>query len=359
MSNMNSFCEQLVVKVVTSKTDPITGFLLESFLGLLKEEQESVDQKVDKLIASHYKAGITCLEDAQFATDERRQKLIETASDEFRKASTVEVPLTAAKAMFYVGVCYNLLGEKILALNWYEKAYQASQGIESKLFEKSKSSKLDAAAMISLPLTTVYGAAWLMHRKQQKNKARGALLELRGFLMPLSNLLIAYKSRLPTLQTTEQREKTYQFLLAALPQEAGALPPPPPPVQQQMRPTYEPTAVVPPPSIVAQPVTWGYLIFSNGKQVKLMGNRLVVGRIKYELQGTNPEIDLTPLPEAVSVSHLHAALEHTSGHITVTDLKSRNATFINGTRLEPGQPTQIHDGDTIQFGRVSCTFKKA
>jgi pSer/pThr/pTyr-binding forkhead associated (FHA) protein len=43
----------------------------------------------------------------------------------------------------------------------------------------------------------------------------------------------------------------------------------------------------------------------------------------------------------------------------VTDLNSTNATRINGKRLEPDKPTAINDGDTLQFGKVTSTFKKA
>src|SRR3989442_10647733 len=119
-SKMGSFCSQFINVVIDKNTDPIMGFLLKSFIGLLKEEQETTDQKVDKLIASYYKTGMSYLQDADMVNAERKQKWIEAALDEFRKAATLENALMAAKASFYVAVCYALLKERRLALTWFE-----------------------------------------------------------------------------------------------------------------------------------------------------------------------------------------------------------------------------------------------
>jgi hypothetical protein len=285
------------------------------------------------------------LEDALLVSGERRQYWIVAASDEFRKASTIESPLMAAKAMFFVGVCYNLLGERPLALKWYEQAYEKALSIENALLDKSKKTLLDNVALISLPLTSIYGAAWLGYRRHQKNKARQALNDLREFLIPLSTLLISYQSNLKTLQTVEQRENNYHYLFSSL---NGA----PPPPLKTFPPAHSP---VPHPG---EPGAWAYLIFTQGKQVYLRKQRMLIGRVKHEPNASNPDIDLTPLPESSSVSHLHAALENSSGTIIVTDLKSRNGTFHNGRRLEPLQNVSIKDGDILIFGKVQCTFKK-
>ena len=214
-SKFGSFCSQFIDVVIDKNVpDPVTGFLLKSFIGLLKEDQETTDQKVDKLIASYYKTGMSYLQDADMVSAGRRQKLIEAALDEFRKAATLENALMAARARAYVAFCYGLLGERDLALAWFEQAYQEGHNLERKLVEKSAASKMDVATIISLPLTTIYGAAWLGYRFMQKNRARQALVELHMFMQSLTNMLVAYQSRLSTLQTTEQREQTYKVLLA-------------------------------------------------------------------------------------------------------------------------------------------------
>jgi hypothetical protein len=123
---------------------------------------------------------------------------------------------------------------------------------------------------------------------------------------------------------------------------------PPKPIQAKptSTPGYDPNA------------TWGYLNFSDGKQVKLTGERVVVGRYDHDLGGINPEVDLATMQGAEAVSRIHAALEHIGSTYTLMDLNSTNATRVNGKRLEPDKATPINDGDTLQFGKVTCTFKK-
>jgi FHA domain/Double zinc ribbon len=105
--------------------------------------------------------------------------------------------------------------------------------------------------------------------------------------------------------------------------------------------------------------TWGYLTFSDGKQVKLAGERVLVGRYDHDIGGTQPEVDLSNAQGADTVSRIHATLEHIGSAYTLTDLNSTNSTRLNGKRLEPDKPASINDGDAIAFGKVTCTFKKA
>lgn len=127
-----------------------------------------------------------------------------------------------------------------------------------------------------------------------------------------------------------------------------------------------------PPTLPAKPVTaqpeaspaatappWGSLVFSDGQEVQLRGESASVGRYDHDMGGIEPEVDLGKIPGADTVSRVHAMLEHTGSSYTVTDLNSTNATRLNGKRLEPDKPTAIDDGDTIQFGKISSTFKKA
>jgi pSer/pThr/pTyr-binding forkhead associated (FHA) protein len=65
------------------------------------------------------------------------------------------------------------------------------------------------------------------------------------------------------------------------------------------------------------------------------------------------------MPGADTASRIHAALEHIGSTYTVTDLNSTNATRVNGKRLDPDKATPINDGDTLTFGKVTCSFKKA
>jgi pSer/pThr/pTyr-binding forkhead associated (FHA) protein len=105
-------------------------------------------------------------------------------------------------------------------------------------------------------------------------------------------------------------------------------------------------------------VPWGSLTFSDGQQVQLIGERAVVGRYDHDLGGVAPEVDLSQMQGADTVSRIHAMLEHVGSTYTLTDLNSTNATRINSKRLEPDKATPINDGDTLQFGKVTCTFEK-
>lgn len=104
---------------------------------------------------------------------------------------------------------------------------------------------------------------------------------------------------------------------------------------------------------------WGYLTFSDGKQVKLSGERALVGRSDHDIGGVQPQVDLGNTQGSDTVSRLHATIEHIGSNYTLTDLNSTNATRLNGKRLEPDNATPMNDGDALSFGKVTCTFKKA
>jgi FHA domain/Double zinc ribbon len=114
----------------------------------------------------------------------------------------------------------------------------------------------------------------------------------------------------------------------------------------------------------SQPATssttpWGKLIFTDGKEVQLSGERALVGRSDHDVSEINPEVDLSGLEGADTTSRIHATIEHIGSAYTVTDLNSTNSTRINGKRLEPDKATPVNDGDKLSFGKVTCTFKKA
>ncbi len=139
----------------------------------------------------------------------------------------------------------------------------------------------------------------------------------------------------------------------------------PPTVQTTVSPTSQTIPARKP--IVAKPSSqptpnpvapWGKLIFSDGKEVQLAGERALVGRSDHDIGGINPEVDLSAMEGADTTSRIHATIEHIGSSYTVTDLNSTNSTRINGKRVEPDKATPIKDGDNLAFGKVTCTFKK-
>ncbi|MGQ9525238.1 MAG: FHA domain-containing protein [Armatimonadota bacterium] len=56
------------------------------------------------------------------------------------------------------------------------------------------------------------------------------------------------------------------------------------------------------------------------------------------------------------VSSRHAEISLQEGTVTLTDKASTNGTLVNGERIEPNTPKELHDGDTVTFARVSFRF---
>jgi len=173
---------------------------------------------------------------------------------------------------------------------------------------------------------------------------------------------ITYTPSAPRQETPPaQKQPPQQEVYYTPPPDLSPAPPKPqtPPVRPQ---PIAPRPIAAKPT--AQPAynpaaTWGYLAFSDGKEIALSGERAVVGRYDHDIGGIQPEADLSSVPGSDTVSRIHAALEHIGSTFTVTDLNSTNSTRLNGKRLEPDKATPINDGDSLSFGKATCTFKKA
>ncbi len=79
-----------------------------------------------------------------------------------------------------------------------------------------------------------------------------------------------------------------------------------------------------------------------------------------------PGLQMLPVPEGISmigsssrqadlridsnaVSRVHAQIERDADRCVLTDLNSRNGTFVGGKRLEPNQRIVLNNGDRVQF----------
>lgn len=66
------------------------------------------------------------------------------------------------------------------------------------------------------------------------------------------------------------------------------------------------------------------------------------------------EIDLSPYgAEDKGVSRVHATLHREGDYLYITDLESRNGTFVGGQRLQPNLPTVLKRGAELLLGRLS------
>ena len=79
---------------------------------------------------------------------------------------------------------------------------------------------------------------------------------------------------------------------------------------------------------------------SAGRSIALKHGKLLIGRAE--------ECDIRPLGDEVSRRHCQVLAEGDS--LTVEDLKSRNGTYVNGTKI--AAKTRVTDGDIIRVGPI-------
>ncbi len=75
-----------------------------------------------------------------------------------------------------------------------------------------------------------------------------------------------------------------------------------------------------------------------------------------------PRIDLTRYGAYErGMSRLHAAIQRVGDHVTVTDLRSSNGSWLNGKRLEPDVPMVLRSGDRLKLSlmRIDVYFQEA
>jgi len=79
---------------------------------------------------------------------------------------------------------------------------------------------------------------------------------------------------------------------------------------------------------------------------------IILGR-KARLDDPDVSIDLEPFgAREKGVSRAHAMIAVVRGKLTVRDLKSLNATLLNGQMLEPLVSYTLRDGDILTVGRM-------
>ncbi len=139
-------------------------------------------------------------------------------------------------------------------------------------------------------------------------------------------------------------------------------PPPMPPVREPVAaeapapPAPAPTPAPPPPAAVgklpegAQPK----LVVIRGQKIKqefpIYDGHNFIGRadekpVDIDLEDQEP-------PDRIWTSRQHALITFEDGVLQLEDLNSANGTFVNRTRVHPGQPLKLKPNDVIQIGTV-------
>ncbi|MCC7449066.1 MAG: FHA domain-containing protein [Anaerolineae bacterium] len=79
---------------------------------------------------------------------------------------------------------------------------------------------------------------------------------------------------------------------------------------------------------------------------------MIIGRADPDSMA-HPEIDLTPYQAAeLGVSRLHASISRGAETISISDLDSKNGTYINRQCLFPHEVRALRDGDELMLGRL-------
>lgn len=87
------------------------------------------------------------------------------------------------------------------------------------------------------------------------------------------------------------------------------------------------------------------------------GSETMIGR-RDPVTGIDPDIDLTPADTQRSISRRHAKVYRRGGKFFIAEeIGTMNGTFVNGTRLETGVPTEIKYGDEVRCGLVNLKFR--
>lgn len=97
-----------------------------------------------------------------------------------------------------------------------------------------------------------------------------------------------------------------------------------------------------------QPVYSGWLEWPDGEKIPLDRSRIVFGR-----DGSKCDVQISGY---TGVSRTHAAIRSKDGQYYLTDLESKNGTFVCGVRQEPGVRILLKDGDEIRFGNARYIF---
>lgn len=100
------------------------------------------------------------------------------------------------------------------------------------------------------------------------------------------------------------------------------------------------------------------LVGEGGEEFFLSNeDETTVGRID-PVTGIRPDVDLAQLDNQRSVSRRHSKITRSgSTFFVVEEIGTMNGTFVNGVRIQTGQPVSIKDGDRLRFGLVDLTFK--
>jgi serine/threonine protein kinase len=104
---------------------------------------------------------------------------------------------------------------------------------------------------------------------------------------------------------------------------------------------------------------YAYLSFQQDKKemqrLDITQKSVIIGRSDPK-RGYTPDVDLSSLDPARTVSRQHARIRFEESFFSIEDLKSHNRTRLGELALEPLKPELIQHGDIVHFGKVRVQF---
>ncbi len=104
--------------------------------------------------------------------------------------------------------------------------------------------------------------------------------------------------------------------------------------------------------------TTGVLVTSTNAHFPIAKTDMLVGR-SSQASGYTADIDLSGHDPDKTLSRKHARITRSTEGVFLKEEEGRNGTFVNGTRVGPGQTVRLAEGDRIRFGLVEVEFRSA
>jgi FHA domain len=109
-----------------------------------------------------------------------------------------------------------------------------------------------------------------------------------------------------------------------------------------------------PPHAAATTITSPKLVVVRGQrmdvQYPLYPGKNYLGRT--DDKPVDIDLDDQEAPDRIWTSRQHAVVTFENGKLSIEDLNSLNGTFVNRTRVHPGQIRELHENDVVQVGTV-------
>jgi hypothetical protein len=106
------------------------------------------------------------------------------------------------------------------------------------------------------------------------------------------------------------------------------------------------------------PATNGAFVHGSNARFPLASANMLIGR-SSQASGYTADIDLSGHDPDKTLSRKHARVTRSNEGVFLKEEEGRNGTFVNGSRIGPGQAIRLEDGDRVKFGLVEVVFRSS